>query len=125
MSDPQSLDTAALQRLKKLGGAAFVIKMIDLFVEYGGSKIAEARAAQTAANIEGVERAVHSVKSSAGNVGARRVQQLAQEIETMTQQEPNEPLEGAIAELEQAFNDAKAELESWRLSLALEAATDH
>ncbi len=125
MSNPQSLDTAALQRLKKLGGAAFVIKMIDLFVEYGGSKIAEARAAQTAANIEGVERAVHSVKSSAGNVGARRVQQLAQEIETMTQQKPDEPLEGAIAELEQAFNDAKAELESWRLPLALEAATDH
>lgn len=102
-----------------------MIKMIDLFVEYGGSKIAEARAAQTAANIEGVERAVHSVKSSAGNVGARRVQQLAQEIETMTQQKPDEPLEGAIAELEQAFNDAKAELESWRLPLALEAATDH
>ena len=125
MSNPQSLDTAALQRLKRLGGAAFVIKMIDLFVEYGGSKIAEARAAQTAANIEGVEQAVHSVKSSAGNVGARRVQQLAQEIETMTQKKPNEPLEGTIAELEQAFNDAKAELESSRLSLALEAETDH
>ena len=60
--------------------------MIDLFLEYAGQKIVEARAAQVAGNLTGVEKAVHPIKSSAGNVGARRIQELALQIEELARQ---------------------------------------
>lgn len=117
MSEPQNLDPAALERLDRLGGAVFVCRMIDLFLEYAGKKITEARAAQAAGDCAGVEKAVHPIKSSAGNIGACRVQQLAAQIEELAQQGRNEALAASMGELELAFAAVKPELEEKRRSL--------
>jgi len=111
MSDSPNLDPAALERLQHLGGDAFVSKMIDLFVDYAGGKVVVARQAQVAGNLAGVQEAVHPIKSSAGNVGARRVQELALQLEQLARQGQGELLPALIAELEAAFAAVKAELD--------------
>jgi HPt (histidine-containing phosphotransfer) domain-containing protein len=114
MNESQNLDPVALQRLQRLGGDAFVCKMIDLFLDYAGKRIAEACVAQAAGNFTAVEKAVHPLKSSAGNVGASRIQALAARIEALAEQGPSEALAAALGELEQAFAAVKPELEEKR-----------
>jgi HPt (histidine-containing phosphotransfer) domain-containing protein len=115
MSEPSNLDPAALQRLQRFGDSAFVCKMINLFLDYAGQKIAEARAEHTAGNLAAVERAVHPIKSSAGNVGARRIQELALQIEEHAREGKAEAVADELSELEQAFAAVKPELEEkWR-----------
>ncbi len=118
MEEAKNLNPDALQRLHRLGDNAFVIKMIDLFIEYAGTKVAEACAAQAAGDLEGVQRAVHPIKSSAGNVGACRVQELAQRIEDLAQHGPSERLAAMLPALEQAFEAVKHELAARRDSLS-------
>ncbi len=110
MNGTPNLDPAAMERLQKLGGEAFVGKMIDLFVDYAGGKVVAARQAQAAGNLTGVAEAVHPIKSSAGNVGARRVQELAQRIEQLARQGRGDGLGALVDELEEAFAAVKAEL---------------
>lgn len=117
MNEPQNLDPAALQRLQRFGDAAFVVKMIDLFLEYAPQKIAEARAAQAAGNFTGVEKAVHPLKSSAGNVGACRIQELALRLEELARQRQAESLAVSMADLDRAFASVKPELEEKRQGL--------
>ncbi len=117
-SESLNLDSAALQRLQRLGGDAFVCRMIDLFLDYAVKRIAEARAAHDAGNFTVLEKAVHPLKSSAGNVGAGRVQALAARIEALAEQGPTAALSGALGELEQAFAVVKPELEAKRRGFA-------
>jgi len=107
---PRQLE-AALDNLKRLGGAKFAAEMIDLFFEYTQTKLTEARQACAAGNAEGVAKAVHPIKSSAGNVGACRVQELAAQIE-QTARQPGADLGPLLGELESAFTEIKPKLEA-------------
>ncbi|MEY4386340.1 MAG: Hpt domain [Verrucomicrobiota bacterium] len=110
MNESRNLDPAAMERLRKLGGEAFVSKMVQLFVDYAGEKVAAARQAQAAGNLSGVADAVHPIKSSAGNIGACRVQELAQRIEQLAKQGQGESAGLLVGELEAAFACVKTEL---------------
>lgn len=110
------LDPAAMERLQRLGGRAFVVKMIDLFASYGGEKLAAANSALQAGNLNGIADAVHPIKSSAGNIGAKRVQALAQQIEQLARQSQGEALPQLLDELDAAFVAAKNELEQIKIS---------
>jgi HPt (histidine-containing phosphotransfer) domain-containing protein len=116
MDPTPNLDPAALERLQRLGNAEFVGKMIDLFLQYCGQKLSEANAAHAAGNLTGVEKAVHPIKSSAGNVGARRIQELALQIEGLARQGRGDAVTPALKELELAFSQVKPELEAARRS---------
>jgi two-component system sensor histidine kinase/response regulator len=118
MSDAAHLDPAGLQRLQRLGGDAFVVKMIDLFFSYGAEKVAEAQRALAAGDLTALAKAVHPIKSSAGNVGAARMQALAQRIEELAKQGDVESVKGLVPELVAAFVAVKAELESHRATLS-------
>jgi HPt (histidine-containing phosphotransfer) domain-containing protein len=118
MNESENLDPAALQRLQRLGDDAFVCKMIDLFLDFVGKKIVEAQAAETVGNFSGVEKAVHAIKSSAGNVGAHRVQELARQIEELAQHGQAGPAEVFLGELTAAFAAARIELDQHKQSLS-------
>jgi HPt (histidine-containing phosphotransfer) domain-containing protein len=111
MNEIIHLDPAAIERLQRLGGRVFVVKMIDLFSSYGGEKLAAANRARREGNLIGIADAVHPIKSSAGNIGAKRVQALAQQIEQLARQSQGEALPGLLDELDAAFVAAKNELE--------------
>ena len=122
MNETRNLDRAAMERLQRLGGDAFVDKMIELFVDYVGGKVVAARQAQVAGNFVGVQEAVHPIKSSAGNVGACRVQELAQQIEQLAKQGQGDALPALVGELETAFVAVKVELTEKKKSLASNSA---
>ena len=103
------------QRLARLD--QFVGEMITLFLDYTQTKLVEARQALSAGDAAGVGRAVHPIKSSAGNVGAVRVQELAARIEQLAKQPPGAELRDLLDQLEQAFAAGKPGLEAERTKL--------
>ena len=103
---------AALERLRRLGGGKFVAEMIDLFLDYTQTKIAEAQKALAANDFPSVAKAVHPIKSSAGNIGANRVQELAVKIEEAAIQQRNGELPPMLAELEKAFAEIRPAMEA-------------
>jgi CheY-like chemotaxis protein/HPt (histidine-containing phosphotransfer) domain-containing protein len=114
-ASPESspMQVAAIERLRKLGGDEFVNKMIDLFLDYTGTKIADARKAGTAGDLAALAKAVHPIKSSAGNIGASRVQELAARLEQLGKQPTGgEELSRLLDELEIAFAEAQQVLEA-------------
>ncbi|MFN4258662.1 MAG: Hpt domain-containing protein [Gemmataceae bacterium] len=78
MSD--SIDNQ-LENLKRLGGAGFVREMIDLFITHGTKQVEAARQASASGDWKTIERTAHSLKSSAGNIGAVELAQLCAHIE--------------------------------------------
>lgn len=118
MSDSTDLDPAALERLQRLGGQKFTDKMIGLFLSYGSEKLIEARTAQQAGDLDAVEKAVHPIKSSAGNVGAVRMQQLAADAELRAREHQADAVSGLIDELEAAFEAVQPLLNAERQKAA-------
>jgi HPt (histidine-containing phosphotransfer) domain-containing protein len=79
-----SSDPAAIARLVKVGGPDLARKMVLLFLENAPTRIAGASTAASTGNWPEVERAFHSMKSSAGYLGlvgladhSARIEQLA------------------------------------------------
>lgn len=79
--EDDAIDSAALARLERLGGKTLLRQMIALFLENAPQRLNAATQGAAAGDARGVERAAHSVKSMAANVGARRLQRLAEALE--------------------------------------------
>jgi len=100
--------------LTELGGEEFLIEMIDLFQEQGPQKLEEARAALAAGDLRTVNRSVHSLKSSAANLGAERLRMLAARIEKLTADTHGEGLPQLLDELAQTYGQVQSRLERRR-----------
>jgi HPt (histidine-containing phosphotransfer) domain-containing protein len=119
MSETSAFNPAAIERLLKLGGQKFTLDMIDLFISYGSKKLAEARTAQQAGDLVKLSAAAHPLKSSAGNVGASRVQELAAQVELSAEEKKAELAGAQLDELERAFTEVKILLEAERARVAM------
>jgi HPt (histidine-containing phosphotransfer) domain-containing protein len=75
------LDRSALDRLHRIGGRALLTKMATMFLGNGAERVAVICAAAEAGDAGAVERAAHSFKSSAGNLGAVRLQRTSELLE--------------------------------------------
>jgi len=117
MSAPHGLDPAALANLRRLGGDDFLAKMIDLFLEHTPRRVQAARAEQQAGNLPGVALAAHSIKSSAANLGARALQDLAARLEEAATASQTDVCATLVPELEAAFQQAVAWLTAERKGL--------
>jgi HPt (histidine-containing phosphotransfer) domain-containing protein len=84
MSGDVVLDVTAVDRLKRIGGEQLVRRMIELYLEQGPARLAALTEAVRDGDAAGAERVAHALKSSAGNVGAERLQQAAQTLETLS-----------------------------------------
>jgi CheY-like chemotaxis protein len=112
------VDKAALARLYRLGGQQFAMDMLDLFLSYGGEKMAEARLAWKSGSLETLADSVHPIKSSAGNIGATRIQTLCAAIEQAVKQQNTSSLEQQLNDLEQAFAEVRPHLEREKARLS-------
>lgn len=108
------LDPAALERLARIGGQSFLVEMIELFLEHAPQRLATARAAFDAGEITAVYRAAHSLKSTAGNLGARALQDIAEQAEGRASAGDVEALPPLLTEMEERYERVRAELESER-----------
>jgi HPt (histidine-containing phosphotransfer) domain-containing protein len=102
---------AQLEKLRNLGGDEFVAEMVDLFLGDTPKQLGEARAELQAGELGGVQRRVHSLKSSAGNFGARALQELAFRAEQLAAENRAEALPAALDAIGAAFERVRAYLE--------------
>jgi HPt (histidine-containing phosphotransfer) domain-containing protein len=111
------LDSASLDRLRKLGGDDLIARMIDLFLGYAEPKVALARESLAAGQLEEAGRAAHSLKSSAANLGAHELQDLAGRMELAAMNNDAASADALLPNLEIAFLKAKSQLEKRRKEL--------
>jgi HPt (histidine-containing phosphotransfer) domain-containing protein len=112
MNANEEIDPKALERLRLLGkGVKFVRDMIDLFLSYAPARLADAHAGLQSGDLRAVATAVHPLKSGAGNLGARAVQDLAGQIEQLASEEKSDTLPALMQELDQALARAQSQLE--------------
>jgi len=83
-NQPASLefDPAALDRLRKIGGRKLVAGILDIFLNQTPERLAVILSAFQTGNFDTLGKTAHSLKSSAGNVGATKLQQIAESLET-------------------------------------------
>src|SRR5947207_7767177 len=107
----QPLEEAAMDRLRRLGGDAFAGQMISLFLDYTQTKLADAQRACSVGDYAGIAKAVHPIKSSAGNVGANRVQEVAARLEETAHGQQLGEVNRLLSELELAMAEVKPRME--------------
>ena len=111
MTDLPDLNDDVLDKLGRSYGAKFVRELIGLFLEHVPKNIGAAVAAEKAGDLVAVARATHSVKSSAGNIGAEALLEIAGEIEKLASQGRTESLSPLMRRLESAFSRLSTRLE--------------
>jgi HPt (histidine-containing phosphotransfer) domain-containing protein len=110
--------TGQLANLRELGGEAFVVEMIDLFLEIGPKKMEEARRALAVRDTDGVRQAAHSLKSSASNLGSEVLQELAARVEKAAAEQDAGLLVPLLKELDEAYAKVKSRLEQHKAILS-------
>ena len=87
MEEPVILDQAVISGLRKLtppGEPDVLAEVLKLFLEEVPPRIARLRNAWQAGNIQEVHRAAHSLKGSAGNIGARRLFEVCRQLDDIS-----------------------------------------
>ena len=113
-TDRVPIDDSALERLRRLGGEPLLAKMIELFSSHVQLVLTEAFASLKAGEVESVERAVHSIKSSAGHLGAWELRELAEKAEQTAHDRNVSELGGLLSDIEEAFHRARTRLQEER-----------
>jgi HPt (histidine-containing phosphotransfer) domain-containing protein len=90
-------DVDALKRLERFGGFKLREELTTLFLQEAPLRIAAARAALAAGNAEGVRAVAHMLKSSAGQMGALRMQHLCERVDEGV---PSQDLPRALTDLD-------------------------
>ncbi|MEO5569084.1 MAG: Hpt domain-containing protein [Gemmatimonadaceae bacterium] len=80
MTDPR-FDDKPLAMLRRVGRESLARKMTDLFLGSAAGRVAAIAAAHAAGDLPTVGRTAHSLKPSAGQLGAVALQSVCQEIE--------------------------------------------
>ena len=87
MSDAPVLDqgvTNGLRALTSPGEPDVLTEVLNLFLTEVPPRLTRLRNAWAAGNIEEVHRAAHSIKGSAGNIGARRLYDVSAQLDEKT-----------------------------------------
>lgn len=112
MSDPVILNPAALARLKEWGGDKLLSQMVRLFLENSPARMEQIRTgAQAGGDVQEAEKGAHSLKSSAANVGAEELRELAAAMERHGTDGDGSAVAELLPKLEDAYARAQAALE--------------
>lgn len=106
MNDLPLIDSAQMDRLNEWGGPELQTKMVGLFLTHAKERLDQIREGLSSSQPETAETGAHTLKSSAGNVGAHRVQQLAQEAEILAEEGNMDGLQSLLPSLEEEFDAA-------------------
>lgn len=114
----RTLDPDALDRLHRIGGNAFVVEMIELFLENAPLRLASARGAMDSRDQGTLHRAVHSLKSTAATLGAYALRNAAGKVEARAKAGALEEVPALLDHLEREITEAREQLLAERDRLA-------
>jgi len=113
---PEVLEQAALDSLLQAvgGDADFVDELIDTFIADVPQQLAELRAAVASGTAADAIRPAHTLKGTAGSIGARAVEAMSRSIEEAARAGSVDGLEAQLGELERRLADLETALASAR-----------
>jgi len=117
MTVVQDFDETVLASLQRLGGVQLAQRMLALFLEHTPQRLEAVRVGLQAGDLESVERAAHSLKSTAGHLRLVIMQELAGNIEQLAMAAQSEAIPGPLHNLEAAFARVSPILEKHRSEL--------
>jgi two-component system, sensor histidine kinase and response regulator len=112
--DEQTLDTQVLDRLRSLqggGGPSLLAELVELFSQDAPAHLAGLKEALARGDHRAAERAAHTLKGSAGNLGAARLAAICHATEAAVSS-PGGVAPELVAELEAEFARAIAGLQA-------------
>ncbi|MEW6321010.1 MAG: Hpt domain-containing protein [Acidobacteriota bacterium] len=112
MTEP-ALDPAVLDSLRQLnqeGEPDVVTEVLILFRDDVPGRIAQLAAAAAARDETALHRTAHSLKGSAGNVGAHRLHALCRDLEAHAKAGRLDDAAGLVAAVEAEFRRVEAEI---------------
>jgi len=117
MTAVQDFDETVLVSLQRLGGVQLAQRMLALFLEHTPKRLEALRVGLQEGDLESVQRAVHSLKSTSGHLRLMTMQELAGNIERLAMAEQCEAIAGPLHDLEAAFARIAPILEKHRSEL--------
>lgn len=123
MKSVRSLDKTALVNLYNIGGKDFLLRMIDNFLAQTPTRLQSARKNLAAGDLKALHLIAHSLKASSANLGAAKVQDMAEKVEEMASIGMREQIPQALEKLEEMLAEASQCLRSERSLWDLEPPT--
>jgi two-component system, sensor histidine kinase and response regulator len=117
MTAAQDFDETVLASLQRLGGVQLAQRMLALFLEHTPKRLEAVRVGLQEGDLEAVERAAHSLKSTSGHLRIMTMQELAGHIERLAMAAQREAISGLLHDLEAAFARIVPILEKHRSAL--------
>jgi HPt (histidine-containing phosphotransfer) domain-containing protein len=117
MAANQVLDMQIVDELLSLtddGDPELLLDLINLFLGDGPAKIQSVLQGLAGQDLDQVERAAHSLKGSAGNLGARLLQNTCEQLQLAARGSRLAEVRQLAPALETQFRDARAALEALR-----------
>lgn len=105
--DAPTTDREALARLERFGGAKLLGEMVTLFLAGAPQRIGSAREAVQRGDAAAAELALHSLKSSAAQLGAVRLQQLSERGERAARAGTLDEVDALLPHLDEEFGHVR------------------
>jgi HPt (histidine-containing phosphotransfer) domain-containing protein len=110
-----ALDGTVLDRLRQLtppGGPDVLVEILTVFRDDAPRRVETLRAALDGRDADGAHRAAHSLKGSAGNIGAGPMQAICRAIEDRARAGDLAGAAALVGDLEREFARVRAEIET-------------
>ena len=113
----EPLDPEVLAGLRDLGSPGdgepdILTELVDIFVEDVEPRLAALREAVASGDTDGVERAAHTLKGSSGNMGARRMSEIASGLQDAGTSGDLSGAESLLGDLESEYARVKPALQA-------------
>lgn len=115
--DEAPVDAEVIRELRTLqddGNPGFLAELIDLFLSHGSQMLADLRTAFSAGNAAELLRLAHTLRGSAGGLGARRLSGLCAALEEDLRAGVRETVPAQIGAIEAEFARVRPVLEAER-----------
>jgi HPt (histidine-containing phosphotransfer) domain-containing protein len=101
MSTQPPVDLEEFRSAMRAAGIEDIVEpMLELFVTEAAKGMEQLRSAMSAGDLDAVGRVAHSVKSSAGNIRAKKLADLLQQLESAAAQGDRARVTGLIGPIE-------------------------
>lgn len=100
-------DPDVLEKLRIVGGPKLVRELVELFLKYAPERLSAARAGIQSGDLGAAQRALHSLKSSAGQLGIAAIQDECRRGESAAAAGDATGARAALAKLEAMWPETR------------------
>jgi HPt (histidine-containing phosphotransfer) domain-containing protein len=109
-----SLEPAALQNLRDIGGDEFLAELVDVFLADAPALIASLRSSLERRDTEELRRAAHALKSNGATLGAATFAELCHTVEQQAKEGRLEGISKLVDRIERGYRPLQEALASLR-----------